>query len=400
MTNKKSPIISISTLVAIFAVAINMRPAITSIGPMLDVMREELVLTNAQVTLLTTLPVVCMGVFATLAPLLNRLLGLRNTMYSMLMVVGLFTALRGFYANYAILVLSSIFIGIAIAIMGPLVSAMIKQRFPNRAASVIGVYSFGMGVGATMSAGLTVLFYEKSGSYPLALGSWSLLSIIGLVFWSAAMLKRVEVKTSVPVQVFKSQTAQVSPWKVKKAWVFLLFFGLQASAFFSIITWLVPIALSKGMTLLQAGTLVSIMTTVQIVLNIVLPLLMERYAARKSWLIILLLVGIVAIAFLWSGLSTFMWIGAVLMGLPLGGLFPAALVLPLDETETPEQTNAWTAMMQTGGYILAGIVPLLIAILYDYTGNHNYTFIIFTLLFLGMFGLTFIIGDKNDNKDR
>lgn len=95
-----------------------------------------------------------------------------------------------------------------------------------------------------------------------------------------------------------------------------------------------------------------------------------------------------------------MWIGAVLMGLPLGGLFPAALVLPLDETETPEQTNAWTAMMQTGGYILAGIVPLLIAIMYDYTGNHNYTFIIFTLLFLGMFGLTFIIGDKNGNKDR
>ncbi|WOV89003.1 MFS transporter [Sporosarcina oncorhynchi] len=398
MPVKKSLITMILLVVAIFAVAINMRPAITSIGPMLDVIREQLMLTNAQVSLLTALPVICMGLFASLAPALNRFFGLRTTMYILLLTVGLFTAVRGIYASYTVLIISSIFIGIAIAIMGPLLSSMIKQNFPDRAASVIGIYSFGMGVGATMSTGLTALLFEKSGSYPLALASWSLLAIVGIIFWAIAMQNQLEVKQSGKTTIFGPRSTTKSPWKVKRAWVFLLFFGLQASAFFSIITWLVPIATSKGMTLLQAGTLVSVMTIIQIALNILFPLLMERFQARRFWLFLLLSIGLVAIILLWTGSSPLMWIGAVLMGIPLGGLFPAALVLPLDETDTPEQTNAWTAMMQTGGFIIGGLLPLLIAVLYDWTGNHDFTFLIFALLFLGMLGLTFIIGDKNGNR--
>ncbi len=50
-------------LVTIFAVSINLRPAITSIGPMLETIREQLQLTNAEVTLLTAIPVISMGIF-------------------------------------------------------------------------------------------------------------------------------------------------------------------------------------------------------------------------------------------------------------------------------------------------------------------------------------------------
>ena len=84
------------------------------------------------------------------------------------------------------------------------------------------------------------------------------------------------------------------------------------------------------------------------------------------------------------------------MAIPLGGLFPAALLLPLDETETAEETNAWTAMMQTGGYIMGGLLPLLIALVYDWTFNHQYTFIILMSLYVLMIILTFLIGDKKE----
>ena len=56
-------------LSSIFAISINLRPAITSIGPILETIREQLSLSNGQVSLLTAIPVICMGIFASLHPL-------------------------------------------------------------------------------------------------------------------------------------------------------------------------------------------------------------------------------------------------------------------------------------------------------------------------------------------
>lgn len=385
---------NIYIIIAIFVLSVNMRPAITSIGPMLETIRQQLTLSNAQVSLLTAVPVICMGVFATMAPVLKRKFGLKRTIYSMIIIIGLMTGLRGFISGFPVLILTAFFIGIAIAIIGPLLSAMIKQYFPERAASVIGIYSFGMGVGSAASAGLTTVFFESSGSYPLSLSIWSILAILGIAAWYLAT--KEDMKVLQPAQ----QTAQLviekmkSPWRIRKAWLFLLFFGLQSSAFFSIITWLAPLAISAGMTLLQAGMLLTIMTTVQIFLNIIIPLLMQKFPARKFWLLLMLTAGVIALCLLWTGIHPLMFAGAFVMGIPLGGLFPVALLLPLDETDTVEETNSWTAMMQTGGFIIGGLLPLLIAIVYDGTANHNYTYVIILSLYVLMFLLAFMIGDK------
>ncbi|MFS0576408.1 MFS transporter [Sporosarcina sp. 179-K 3D1 HS] len=383
---------NIILLFAIFAISLNMRPAITSIGPMLETIRDELSLTNTQVSLLTALPVIGMGVFASLAPILNRRLGLRKTMYLMILLVGMMTALRGFLEGYFILLGTALVIGIAIAVIGPLLSAMIKQNFPERAASVIGLYSFGMGMGATISAGLTAVFFEATDSYRFALSIWGLLALIGWTAWFFVGKGKWTVRQQ---EARERKGRGRSPWKVRQAWLFLLFFGLQSSAFFSIMTWMVPLAMASGMSLLQAGTLLSVMTTFQIVLNIALPLLMQRYPARRNWIWFLAGSGMAATALLWTGLQPAMWFGAFLMGFPLGGLFPIALLLPLDETETGEETNSWTAMMQTGGFIIGGLLPLLIAMVYDWTVNHHFTYAIILSLYTTMAVIAFLIGDRD-----
>lgn len=392
-TTQKKPAI-ILLLITIFMISVNLRPAITSIGPMLETIREQLMLSNAQVSLLTVIPVISMGIFATLSPLFNRMFGLKRTMYVMLLIIGVMTALRGFISGYFILIFTALIIGIAIAVVSPLLSAMIKQNFPKRAASVIGVYSFGMGVGSAASAGLTAVFFETTRSYHFALGIWAILAVLGLVCWFFAMKYPMEVKEKSAEVSVERKEYSMSPWKSKKAWLFLLFFGLQSAAFFSIITWLAPIATSAGMTLLQAGTLLSVMTTVQIFLNILLPLAMERFFSRRFWLLFMLLAGMAAILLFWTGIHNLMWIGAFIMGIPLGGLFPIALLLPLDETHDAESANKWTAMMQTGGFVMGGLLPLVIAIVYDITLNHYYTLIIIMALYVGMVVLSFLIGNN------
>ena len=96
----------------------------------------------------------------------------------------------------------------------------------------------------------------------------------------------------------------------------------------------------------------------------------------------------IAVVLFWTGIHPLMWAGAFIMGIPLGGLFPIALLLPLDETKTAEEASSWTAMMQTGGFIIGGLLPLIIAVVYDGTANHHYTFGIILLLYVMMFILT------------
>ena len=385
---------NIYIIIAIFVLSVNMRPAITSIGPMLETIREQLTLSNAQVSLLTAVPVICMGLFASLAPIMNRKFGLKRTIYLMIIIIGIMTGLRGFVSGFPVLIVTAFFIGIAIAIIGPLLSAMIKQYFPERTASVIGIYSFGMGVGSAASAGLTAVIFESTESYPFSLSIWSILAIVGIAVWYQATKTSMSVIPSNPQIARLNLKTLKSPWKIRKAWLFLLFFGLQSSAFFSIITWLAPLGISSGMTLLQAGLLLSIMTTVQLFLNIIIPLLMQKFPARKFWLFLMLTAGTIALGLFWTGIHPLMYAGAFIMGIPLGGLFPVALLLPLDETDTVEETNSWTAMMQTGGFIMGGLLPLLIAIVYDGTANHNYTLVIILSLYVLMFILAFKIGDK------
>ena len=60
-----------------------------------------------------------------------------------------------------------------------------QKKFPNRIGLMIGIYSVGMGTGASLSAGLTVpLQHVLHDSWNVALASWSVLAVIALIVWS------------------------------------------------------------------------------------------------------------------------------------------------------------------------------------------------------------------------
>ncbi|WP_233190391.1 MULTISPECIES: CynX/NimT family MFS transporter [unclassified Sporosarcina] len=375
-------------LFAIFIVALNLRPAITSIGPMLDIIRDDLLLSNTQVSLLTVIPVICMGIFAMLAPILNKAIGLNKTMYLMLVLLAVATGARFAVTSFSILLLTAFLAGVAIAVIGPLLSALIKQYFPMHVAVVVGIYSFGMGMGATLSTGLTGVFYEKAHSYSFALAVWAGIAVLGILAWAITAAHPIQVKQVTEQTMQKGK----NPWRSKQAWSFLIFFGLQTALFFSVLTYLVPIAVSNGMTLLQAGTLLSGMTIVQIFMNIGFPIVLQKFTSRTPALVGILALGIVSIGLMWTADPLWFAVGVLVMGIPLGGLFPICLLMPMDATDTAEETNSWTAMMQTGGFIIGGILPLLIASLYDYTENHYVTLFVFLVLFVAMLVLALQIG--------
>ncbi len=386
MKNKQWTITMVLVVVSIFLVALNMRPAVTAVGPLFTILMESLHVSNTQMSLLTSIPVFCMGLFAPVAVPLQKKLGTKMAIMLLVIIVALANGLRFVEESYLLLVVTSFTAGFAIAIIGPILNAYIKGKFPNRFATVVGVYSFGIGTGATLSASLSVSFYNRfNQNWTVALGSWAALAVIALVVWSVVV--RNEQGPS-QIQGEKIQGAARNPWTNRRAWTILVYFGLQTSLFFSMMSWLSPMLQDKGFSLVAASSMLTCMSIVQMIGNIVIPLLMEKWSNRITWLLTLGSMGIIGFILLWIGTGAMLWIAVFIIGIVLSGLFPIGLLLPLDEARNHEEANSWSSMVLSGGFMMSSIIPILIGYCYDLTGNHAFTYVIFIVLMLGIIGST------------
>ncbi|MFJ8460205.1 CynX/NimT family MFS transporter [Lysinibacillus sp. RS5] len=392
MKKKQWRVSALLVIVSIFFVALNMRPAVTGIGPLFNVLLESLHVSNTKMSFLTSIPVFCMGLFAPFAVPLQRKLGTKTAITLLLIIIALANGLRFFKESYGLLVVTSFAAGFAIALIGPMLNAYIKKKFPTRFTTVVGIYSFGIGTGATLSAALTVTFYNRfHESWTMALGSWAVLAMIALVIWLLTIQKDQDELSETDVL---SENDARNPWKNVRAWTILIYFGLQTSLFFSMMSWLVPMIQDKGYSLVAASSMLTFMSIVQMIGNISVPILMEKWANRMGWLFSLGILGIIGFALLWLSSGAMLWIAVLIIGIVLSGLFPIGLLLPLDEAKNDEEANSWSSMVLSGGFMISAIIPILIGYCYDVTGNHTFTYAIFMLLMLGIVATTIFLKKK------
>lgn len=385
MDKKQWTVSLILVVMSIFFVALNMRPAVTGIGPLFNVLMTSLQVSNTSMSFLTSIPVFCMGLFAPIAVPFQRKLGTKLAIVLLIVILIFANGLRFFEESYLLLVVTSFAAGLAIAMIGPILNAFIKKKFPQRFTIVIGIYSFGIGVGATLSAALTVSFYQYfDNQWTVALGMWALLAIIALILWSWAIPKEQGADGE---ELAKNEPAR-NPWVTVRAWSILLYFGLQTSLFFSMMSWLTPLLQDKGMTLKEASMMLTFMSIVQMIGNIAVPMLMEKWTNRLAWAVALGCLGLIGFTLLWLLSGIYLWLAVFIIGIVLSGLFPIGLLLPLDEAKNDQEANSWSSMVFSGGFMLSAIIPVLIGVCYDMTGNHTWTYVIFLALMLGIIATT------------
>ncbi|GCF77760.1 MFS transporter [Bacillus cereus] len=374
-------------ILALFFVSINLRIGITSVSPLLETIRQDLNISNFSVSFLTAIPVFCMGTFALLTGKVIKKYGAEKAIMACLILIGFATCMRAFTSSISTLFASSLFIGIGIALAGPLLSGFIKEKFPTKIGLMIGIYSVGMGTGASLSAGLTIpLQHVLKDDWNMALAFWGVLTIIAIIFWYPVMKQKKNTST-------QNKKNNSLPLRNTKAWLFTIFFGLQSGIFYSITTWLAPANQSMGVSGEQAGTLITVFTVVQMICSFLIPTLADIYKNRALWLLGSICFVLVGLSLMIYPLTT-PWIPSILLGIGLGGVFPLALMLPLYETKTSEDASAWTAMMQSGGYIMGGFIPVLAGIARDYFDGYTQVFIIMALLSLILFLLTLVMNKK------
>ncbi|WP_237700020.1 MFS transporter [Alicyclobacillus acidocaldarius] len=375
-------------VMAVFVVSLDLRPPITSIGPLVLTIQRSLHMNAAEVSLLTSIPVFCMGAFAPLTGAVAARLGMNRAIFACVGLVGIATLVR-FFAHAAWLLLASAFAaGLGIAICGPLLSGFIKHHFGRRAPAVIGLYSVGIGLGALASAALSIPLAQALGSWQASLGMWTGLAALGLVAWWPVLRTAPgggERNAGGLNAGGRDALASPSPWRTGRAWLLLAAFGLQSGIYYSTTTWLAPRAEETGYSASGAGVVLTVFALIQMFASLVVPMALGRTRNRAPWLVAsasLTLVGLVACALPLPAWSS--WLADALLGVGLGGLFPILLILPLDETKSGDDASRWTAMMQCGGYLISGVVPILAGAIKDATGNFLDSFWLLVALAAGL----------------
>jgi MFS transporter, CP family, cyanate transporter len=367
----------IITGLSLVLIAFNLRPVFSSASALLPEIIEQTGLSSLGAGVLTTLPVVCLGVFAPLAPRLAQRIGAERTLLGVLLLLALGTALRGF-ESLPLLFLGTALAGACIATGNVLLPGLVKRDFASRTGLMTGLYTMALCAGAASAAGFTLPLQRMlGGSWSLALGAWALPAIlVALIWFPHAFFRKVRTKHA----GFRVKGL----WRDRLAWQVTLFMGLQSALAYCVFGWLSPILRDRGLDGVTAGIVVSVSVMAQVFACLLVPSIAVRCKDQR-----LVNVALVALAvtrllgFLFAPLST-VWLWAVIQGIGQGGLIAVAMTIIVLRSGDAHIASHLSGMAQCIGYMLAAIGPLLVGLIHSATGGYSATAILFVLLGLGV----------------
>ncbi|MCP3425040.1 MFS transporter [Rothia sp. AR01] len=378
--------VTVAWFVVILLIASCLRPALTSIGPVLDQMGQATGLNAAGLGLLGALPLFA---FALLSPLISvpaQRLGVERVLLVALLVLGLGILARS-TPGIALLWIGTLCVGAGIAIANVLVPVIVKRDFSRYISVMTGLYTAVVSVSAGLSAGLTAPLAEVlPGAWRTALALWALIPLVCAVWWvfltrdarrsgrgpGAKRMSVAEAVTgampSVAAAAEPLASRRVSMLRSPIAWQVTVFMGGQSIIFYTLSTWLPSMEAEIGNDASVAGWHMFTMQIVGIAGNLSVTFLAERWRSQ-SWLAMTLagclIVGIVGALVLPQ--AAVVWVG--LAGIGCGGGFSLSLAMIGLRTASPGQTMRLSGMAQCLGYLMAAAGPLLTGWIAEATGT-------------------------------
>jgi len=371
----------------IVLIAFNLRPAITSLGPLVGMIQEDVGLAHWSAGLLMSLPLI---VFAFMSPLVPRIAArLTNERTLLIGLTFLFVGISIRSIPTPLLLFTGTFLaGLGIAIGNVLLPAVVKERFPNKFGLMTSVYSTSMGLIASLASGISIpLAIDWNLGWQGAQMVWALPVIAAIVLWGF-LLKNNREGTRRNLQKQTSPSNQM--WRSSLAWQIAIFMGFQSFSFYVTVSWLTEILHSHGISLETAGWLLSFTQLVGLPASFIIPVLAGRFRSQV-WLSLIL--GIFAVigysGLLFGSTYSILIVSIIFIGVALGGSFPLALTYIGLRSRNGKQAAELSGMAQSTGYVLAAIGPLFIGYLYDMTQSWTVPLILLIVVsvFLTVFGM-------------
>jgi CP family cyanate transporter-like MFS transporter len=350
-------------VVAIVLLAANLRPALTSVAPLIGQIRTDTGISNGVAGLLTGLPLLAFAVLSPIAPRLAHRFGMERVLLASLLVLAVGILLRS-AGVVAALFLGTAILGAAIAVGNVLLPSLVKREFPERTGLMTSTYTTALAVSAAIAAGASFpIAYQVDLGWRGSLALWALLALVAAVVWFP------QIRSADPANASTGTSRGVTGlWSSVLAWQVTLFMGLQSLGYYVVLTWLPQILQEEvGVSAAQAGWLLALAQVVVIPAMFLAPVLADIRPSQYSVVVVAVtLTGAGTLGLLVaSSTATALWI--VLLGLGQGACFSLALTFFALRAPDSEHAAALSGMAQSVGYLLAAGGPFLFGLLRDVT---------------------------------
>lgn len=367
-------------LVGIVLVAANLRTAVASLSPIVAQIGSDIPLSPVLIGLLGTAPPVCFALFGVATPMLARRLGLERLLLIALLALVAGLIARGLAPGFAVLFGGTVFAFAGIGAGNVLLPPLIKKYFPDRIGLLTTAYITVMSVTAAFPPLIAVPVADAAG-WRVSLGMWGVLAAVAVIPWVGLLIRaRSESEPSALEAPDLAVLGRL--WRSRIAWALAALFTVSSLTAYTMFAWmptfLVDIARVRES---DAGALVAIFVIVSLPGAIVVPLV----AARSRSIAPLLVLGIVPTLAGYAGLF-FAPAAAPVLWVALVGaaqlFFPMALVLINLRTRSHEASVALSGFVQSVGYGIAALAPVVVGVLVQATGGWTASLVLLAVVAL------------------
>lgn len=373
-------------IVGIIFIAANLRAPLTSVGPLVSIIRENVHISNTLAGLITTVPLIAFALLSPFVPKLGRKYGVERIILISLIFLVIGIAVRSL-SGAVTLYIGTAVLGFAITICNVLLPSLIKREFPQQMGTMTGVYSVSMNLCGAIASGISVPLAVGAGlNWQGALGVWGILSVISILFW-VPQLKAPAKPAAVASSAGNNH--QINIWRSPLAWQVTLFMGIQSAIFYVLVAWLPEILKGQGISSSQSGWFLSILIMASLPFAFIVPVIAGRMPNQRLLVVIttiLLLIGTLGLLY-GSIHQVLFWV--IILGIGAGFAFGLSMMFFGLRTQSAHQAAELSGMAQSIGYLLAAIGPALIGYLHDATHSWSVPLLILVgaSALLGIFGL-------------
>lgn len=424
MTTTSKPTTAPLLAALVFLVALNLRPAIVAVGPLLSAIGDALGWEETLQGLLGTLPLLAFALFSPLVRLITERFDADRTVCAALVVLAVGCLARSLFGATGVW-LGTVAIGGAIAVSNVLVPAIVKRDYIDHVSTATGVYSACITSGSAIAGLSSSALAQALGGWQEALAFWAVPALVVAALWTLRLRHAnsggrapatapganmptepcsspansnadascpghdaaADACATHPVHTVETAAPATAPgparptplWRRPVTWLVTLMMGLQSASFYTLSNWLPTIAQASGFTATEAGMQLFLFQAIGILSGLAIPRLM--YVRGNQVCAGLAASAPMVVAVLgWLFAPQASWTWSIIGGVGQGAALVVALTLISLRGTTQAETVALSGIAQSLGYLLASIGPVAFGALAEATGSLNASLVLLAAL--------------------
>lgn len=354
-------------ILAIVFIASTLRAPLTSVGLVVDEIKQVMEINNSVAGILTTIPLI---IFAIVSPFVSkvtaRLTMSRTILYStMLLIVALYLRIAG---DFTLFLIGTGILGIAIAFGNVVLPSYVKWYFPMQIGLATGIYSGTMNFTAGLGGGLSFPLSEITPlGFRLSLSFWILFAIIAIILWIPKARKGVQLEKATAIAEQQDRPKKVTITKSKLAWMVALTMGFQSMVFYTVVAWVPSILVDRGLDPSTAGYLLMLNQFSQVPMTFTFPIIASKLKDQRILVVIITALFLVGFSLFFTQSLVLLIIGIIIVGLAMGACFSLCMTFFSIRARTSDGSISLSGFGQSVGYLIAAVGPFLIGYLHDAT---------------------------------